>query len=154
MLTITLMRMGDSPDGTPGMLYMGGDLESVAPTFVTFEEEEAGNASNRSRVPPGLYLCKRTVYMKHNVETYDVTGVPGRNRILFHWGNTEEDTQGCILLGTAFGRLRVQDEETGKRRLKLAVLYSLHAFKAFMRKLDSAPEFLLRIVDPGQTVEE
>lgn len=32
--------------------------------------------------------------------------VPGRSHILFHAGNTAEDTEGCILLGRGFGRVQ------------------------------------------------
>ena len=37
-------------------------------------------------------------------ETFRVQNVPGRSGILFHVGNTAEDTEGCILLGLKLGQ--------------------------------------------------
>ena len=41
-------------------------------------------------------------------DVWEVTGVPGREAILIHQGNTMRDTDGCILVGeqfTQFGEL-------------------------------------------------
>lgn len=58
--------------------------------------------------------------------------VPNRSKILFHWGNTCADTEGCILVGTLFGE---RDN----------ILLSKPAFQAFMNALTSVEEFELSI---------
>ena len=42
-------------------------------------------------------------------ETFEITGVPGHSGILFHTGNTNNDSSGCVLLGTDTTRLGISD---------------------------------------------
>lgn len=147
MLRVTLDRFAQSEDGTIGRLYVPG-LEELK----TLEEEDRGNERGESRIPPGTYVCRRTVYHRHGIKTFEVTGVPGRSRILFHTGNTEEDTQGCILVGLRVGPLAVLDEETGERRQKIAVLNSKPAFDRFMAALEDVDEFELEVLDNARDI--
>jgi len=135
MRTLKLVRFAKTPDGVLGRLAR----------WCTLEEEDLGNRPNVSCIPPGTYRCVRTRYYAGGYDTYEVTGVPGRARILIHVGNTEENTDGCILLGSRFGVLTVRDEESGQTRPKLAVLESKRAFDDFMRELAGAREFTLVI---------
>jgi hypothetical protein len=61
--------------------------------------------------------------------------VPGRSYILFHKGNTDDNTEGCILLGQYYGKL------AGNR----AILNSGNTFDEFMKILDGYDEFSLTI---------
>jgi hypothetical protein len=117
-------------------------------TLFTCEEEAQGNQRNISAIPAGEYLCKRTIYHRHGYETFEVCDVPGRTRILFHPGNTEEDSDGCILLGMKLGVLVVEDEDTHRRVTKLSVILSRVAFDFFMHKLNGVDSFTLVITDP------
>lgn len=55
------------------------------------------------KVPEGIYECVRGIHrlksMDHGFETFEIAGVPGHSNILFHCGNTESDSEGCVLLG-------------------------------------------------------
>lgn len=56
-------------------------------------------------IPPGTYTCARGMHaLKNGVpfETFEVTGVEGHSGLLFHTGNTNADSHGCILVGDAF----------------------------------------------------
>lgn len=64
------------------------------------------------KVKAGKYLCRRSMHrlhgMDHDFETFEVTGVPdfeGKpvSGILFHWGNYNNDSEGCMLLGQSVG---------------------------------------------------
>jgi hypothetical protein len=123
---VTLTRTVRNADGVFGVLRMPGFV------CVTAEEQDMGNARNVSCIPAGTYPLRRTIYYKHGYPTYEVADVPGRSRILIHPGNTEEDSQGCILLGLRPGKLRVRDEDSGRMELKTAVLSSQAAFARFM----------------------
>jgi hypothetical protein len=117
-------------------------------TLYTCEEEWRDNERNESCIPAGTYICRRTTYWKHNIPTFEVCEVPDRSRILFHTGNTEEDSDGCILLGRSIGHLEVICEETGKETRKIGVTDSRVAFRLFMEELAGEDEFLLTIDDP------
>ena len=114
--------------------------------FFTLEEEWKDNLPNESCVPANTYELARMRYHKSGFMTYEVMNVPGRTHIKFHPGNTEEDTQGCILLGMKLGVFTVpQDEETGRRAKKLAVLKSRIAFDRFMAHMNGADRATLEI---------
>jgi hypothetical protein len=138
----TLRRVAESPDGTYGR------LEGHGLAVCTCEEEDRQNERGESRIPAGTYICRRTTYHRHGYETFEITGVEDRDRILFHPGNTEEDSDGCVLPGLDFGMVEVTDEETGERRLKLGVIASKIAFQGFMEHFEGIDEFRLTITDP------
>jgi hypothetical protein len=126
---LTLRRLENTPDGVFGKLYI--PLRGV---LHTMEEDWRNNQRRQSSIPAGTYKIRRTTYYKHGYPTFEVTGVPGRTRILFHPANTEEDVEGCIGLGLKRGKLRVPDEDRPGQPLamKHAVLNSQAAFKKFM----------------------
>lgn len=54
------------------------------------------------KIPSGTYECVRGQHqLLHGeaFETFEVTGVPGHSNILFHAGNFDQDSEGCILVG-------------------------------------------------------
>lgn len=111
------------------------------------EDDWKSNQPNESCIPAGTYLLVRTVYHKHGYETFEVTGVQGRQRILIHPANTEEDVQGCIGLGMRRGMLMVRDEDTPGHPLvnKRAVVASREAFQRFMAEMRAVDEAQLTI---------
>lgn len=58
------------------------------------------------KIPPGRYLCRRGSHrlhsMQHDFETFEITGVQGHSNLLFHCGNTQADSEGCVLVGRDF----------------------------------------------------
>jgi hypothetical protein len=145
MKQLIITRFLGSEHGTFGTLDVPG--RSAWYSFFTLEEEWKNNQPSESCIPAGTYTLKKTVYFKRNIPTYEVMDVPGRSRILFHPGNTEEDTEGCVLLGMTLGVLAVRhDEETGRPNKKLAVLKSRIAFEKFMTWMggDEEAELVVR----------
>ena len=129
-MQVRITRIAASPkDGTFGVLTMDGE-----PVCVTLEDYDRSNATSISCIPTGSYTCERYSSAKYP-DTYEITNVEGRSYILFHKGNTDDDTSGCILLGSHFGYL-------GDRK---AVLGSTAAFKEFMKKLEGVNYFNLVI---------
>lgn len=140
MKLLTLERFLPSVHGTFGVMQVGNFV------FFTLEEEWKNNQINESCIPSGTYELRLAKYYRGGFMTYEVTGVPGRSNIKFHPGNTEEDTQGCILLGMRLGVFIVnRDEETGKRSRKLAVLKSKIAFDRFMSGMGGVERAQLEI---------
>jgi len=133
MKGITLKRVTENQDGTFGVL-----IENLDAFALTLEPEWKDNKQNVSCIPAGTYECER--FQSNDFgETFRLIGVPERYGILFHWGNVEENTEGCILVG----------EEYGKLYGKSAVLrsnYSDRGFREFMRRLDGHDRFLLTVI--------
>ena len=124
-----LIRVEQSSDGVRGVLSL--DNEAFC---VTMEPEEKDNQAFVSCIPVGSYVCERYSSDKYP-NTFEITEVPGRYNVLFHAGNTEDDTAGCVLVAQHFGKLK------GKR----AVLNSGNTFKEFMARMDQVDRFLLTI---------
>lgn len=85
-------------------------------------------------IPKGVYQCEPYSGTKYK-DVYIVKNVPGREAILIHWGNTEKDTLGCILLGLETGKL---GDAPAVKRSKEAVNY--------FRSLVGKQNFTLEIV--------
>jgi len=74
------------------------------PLCVTLEDPWKDNKVGLSCIPAGTYKVVR-VHSPHFGSVWQVLDVPGRTHILIHKGNTAQDTEGCILAGSRFGRL-------------------------------------------------
>lgn len=147
---VTLRRDATGEFGTFGVLAVPalGD-KTTALVLQTAEEEWKDNQRRHSCIPHGDYLMRRTIYFRHNIETFEVTDVPQRSRILFHVGNTEEDTDGCILPGLARRKLWVVDEDfpgiVKPHVWKPGVVNSRQAFDRFMDWLAPVDEAMLQV---------
>jgi Family of unknown function (DUF5675) len=90
-----LIRNAFHDDGILGVL-LDDDGDQLA---VTLEHSFNG----RPKLPAGTYHCRRGVHQLHSIptpfETFEVMDVPDHTGILFHAGNWNEDSNGCILLG-------------------------------------------------------
>lgn len=140
---LKLTRTKQIPDGVFGNLsVVSGEVQ-----LVTVEDDWRDNQPRISCIPDGIYKLQRTIYYKHGYETFEVTGVPGRSRILIHPANTEEDLEGCIGVGLRMGRLLVKkDEDTGEPNvMKTAVVGSREAFNRFMASMLHVDEATLNI---------
>ncbi|OGW44439.1 MAG: hypothetical protein A2Y66_01725 [Nitrospirae bacterium RBG_13_41_22] len=93
------------------------------------------NDPKRFQIPAGKYQCKRFHGTKWK-DTFEII-VPGHTALLFHSGNTEDASLGCILLGMYPDKLR------GQR----AILNSGFTFRNFMNLMNNVQEFDLEIVD-------
>jgi hypothetical protein len=120
-----LVRVAIQPAGAFGVL-----LEDGLPFAVSLERTFGDTVV----IPPGEYPCRRTVFFKKNYKTYEVI-IPGHDRVLFHIGNVEDDSRGCVLVGLQFGKV---DGQPG-------VLLSRLGFLEFMRRAGRRREFRLRV---------
>lgn len=90
-----LRRTACRPDGILGVLTDAEDQQLA----VTLEHSYDGVP----KLPAGTYTCQRGPHrlegMEKDFETFEIMGVPGHTGILFHWGNYNADSAGCVLLG-------------------------------------------------------
>jgi len=121
MKSLHIHRFAEVPDGIIGRSSEG---------WFTLEND-------LKDIPAMVYRCKRDYYHAGDYETFEVTNVPGRSRILIHKGNVEDDSAGCILLGKTLGVYKN----------KIAVLNSGKAFREFMHWASDVDEFNLIITE-------
>jgi len=127
--SVDIIRLQESfVYGTFGVMRINTD-----PLFVTLEPPDKENLANKSSIPAQQYECEMTESPKYGW-TYKVKDVPARTDILFHPGNIDEHTHGCILLGMQFGILN------GEK----SILASRDAYTQFMSIMNDKP-FILTI---------
>ncbi len=129
--TVKLQRAAHLSQATIGVLSFPGEF--IQPIYTL--ENPKRETSKDDRIPAGTYKCAPYSGTKYK-NVYHVQNVPNRSAILIHWGNTEKDTEGCILLGNRVGEINGQP----------AVLDSRNCFKRF-RELIGDNEFMLVVED-------
>lgn len=93
----------------------------------------------------GKFVCVRGTHKLHNgipFETFEITGVKGHDNILFHAGNFDKDSEGCVLLGQA-----IVTQADGTQM----VTNSKHTFGDFMNSLNGVKEFMLTVQNAKPT---
>jgi len=131
MKTVSIFRVEKSLDGVFGALTLEGRAFCV-----TLEPPWRNNQRDISCIPDGEYICKQTVSGRFG-RTFEVMNVPDREDILFHWGNTTVDTEGCIIQGRYYGYVN-------SRNMR-GVLASKATFTNFINIMRREEEFKLVI---------
>lgn len=124
-MRLLLERLIYHEDATIGRLSFPGGW------CYTLEEPWRENASNVSCVPEGWYRITRDTF-RGQYPNYRFLDVVGRNNIEIHKGNTDADTEGCVLLGGAIslgsdGQVSIVGGTSGP------------AFDRFMRAMEGTP---------------
>lgn len=106
-MNLTLRRNEAGVDGIFGALF-----DETGKVFCLTLEHAYAVAPTlyAPKLPPGEYTCKRGMHQLagHDspFETFEILGVPKHTGVLFHVGNFNDDSSGCVLLGSArLGRM-------------------------------------------------
>jgi hypothetical protein len=96
-----LKRYFDNGVQTTGILKL---CDSQGNTLLIFDTLELGYKNNErgiSCIPTGVYVVQRKTSYRHG-QCFELQNVLGRDNILIHKGNFNEDTKGCILIGNGY----------------------------------------------------
>jgi hypothetical protein len=128
-MNLILKREKSTEKSTPGILYIDGAQECFTLEDVVREIPGALVAqwkiANVTAIPFGTYRVVIDASNRFKRLMPHVLGVPGFDGIRIHWGNTAENTEGCILLGAV-------------RQNADVILESRKAFADFYPKLEAA----------------
>lgn len=136
-MDLMIKRIKFSEFGIFGILYD----KNAARVCVTLEHAYPSDSPLlwAPKVPPGKYICLRGEHqlLRQNnpFETFEITNVPGHTAILFHVGNTNDDTAGCVLLGSGYNNLE----------FPRSIINSKLAFKKFMDLQSGVDRFNLEV---------
>lgn len=114
-MDLTLVRQQWRADGIFGTLfYDDGEFLSY-----TLEHSYSDRSRFAAKIPEGVYTCKRGIHQlangKKSFETFEITSIPGHSGIIFHVGNFNDDSTGCVLLGLDIGTIGEQQVMTNSR---------------------------------------
>lgn len=118
-MKIVIERFLFEKDCTVGRLYIDGLMKC----FTIEDEMRAIKIKGETAIPYGVYNVgmrfSPKFSNKFNHEMLWIKDVPGFEYVLIHWGNTDDDTDGCLILGDKIGILNGQT----------AVLNSINTYK-------------------------
>lgn len=121
-----------------------GELQDELARHVCFTLEHSYETDGKyaPKLQEGAYTCVRGQHQLHSMTepftTFEVTEVPGHSNILFHIGNYNRDSEGCVLLG--------MEIITGVAADSILSL-SKKAFEHFMDLQKNVNEFTLTVKD-------
>lgn len=140
-MKLKVVRDNLTTSSTIGKLYIDDvfecyTLEDVDRKLESVTVAVAKNIKVKSEttIPAGVYKVVKRYSPRFKTITPYILDVPNFEYILIHWGNTSDDTDGCILVGDVVG-----DD---------AVLKSRIAFNRLMIKINKASEITIEIVAP------
>ena len=160
MSEISVIRFPSEPDCTRSEFFIMGTKFGVG----IEDEYREVKVHGETRIPNGIYPLTLTDSPKfskyyftsatmpeiskvqdaiyttpHKLIT--VTGVPGFSRILWHWGNTDDDTEGCYIVGSKFGIVKGQTAVLESRK-KYEQIYPMIASIITRNKIKGLSTFV------------
>ncbi|EAM0531363.1 hypothetical protein D3O42_00825 [Campylobacter jejuni] len=135
-MKVTINRRYTGKTCVIGKFKVLGDDDKILFECFSLEEDKEGLESGKDlRIPEGNYNLKRHSPSRFENTLRSITkkdddtminvyndDVPSSRAILIHWGNTDKDTQGCILLGLTKDN---NNESVGQSRLACKEFYDL-----------------------------
>ncbi|HHW4204939.1 TPA: DUF5675 family protein [Campylobacter coli] len=135
-MKITINRRYTGKTCVIGKFKVLDDKEKILFECFALEEDKEGLESGKDlRIPEGNYNLKRHSPSRFENTLRSITkkdddtminvyndDVPSSRAILIHWGNTDKDTQGCILLGLTKDN---NNESVGQSRQACKEFYDL-----------------------------
>ncbi len=145
----SLLRLQREPSdmgATIGGLYLNdrwimwtledGIREPVRPAggIVTAEWVTSWKINRKTCIPQGRYQVGLTLSARFGVVLPEIMNVPGFSGIRIHSGNTVDDTDGCILVGSSRGDRKIYD--------------SRHALEWLMMQLQPMEAIVIDVQNP------
>jgi hypothetical protein len=136
-MELKLERESSIVAATPGVLYVDGMRECFTLEDPIREkryddgalvEVSAWKIQNQTAIPSGRYAVIIDYSQRFKRLMPHVLAVPGFSGIRIHFGNTTDDTDGCILVGS-------------ERQSQSVILYSRIAFEHLFTKMRRRREF-------------
>ncbi len=105
-MKIVLLRISSGNESTLGQLYIDGKPEA----FTLEDQYQAEKVKGETRIPEGKYAVALNENVTPLTEKYrkkfhfftyhlEIKDVKGFKNVYIHLGNTDENTQGCVLVG-------------------------------------------------------
>jgi hypothetical protein len=135
-MDLTLKRNMSKPNG------IFGELFQIDGPFLLKSLEHAYLSPGGlwlPKIPEGQFTCMRGEHELSNgvpFETFEIMGVSGHTGLLFHSGNWEKDSSGCVLLGINI---------VGSPGYEM-ITQSRKAFERFMEAQEGVDDFQLTVI--------
>ena len=137
-MNIVVQRFEFGSNYTIGKLFING----VEQCF-TLEREviQSSDASRKPAIPEGQYHTVIDFSQRFQRPMPHLLNVPGYEGIRIHMGNTDANTEGCILLGNTW----TQGDWIGN---------SVAAFNAFFETVEDQGDFVVTVTSKEPTLDD
>jgi hypothetical protein len=138
-MKVQLNRFISNKDETIGVLLIDG----VAQAVTCEDQKQAIKVMKETRIPEGTYKIALRKEGGHDASyakmfpaihkgMLELQNVPGFQYILIHIGNTDVDTDGCILVGEKFyiaptGKLSIENSSLAYQKVYKAIIAEISA---------------------------
>lgn len=137
-MKLQLIRYRSGADDTLGLLY----IDEKFACFTLEDEKRNIKVHGETRIPAGTYELGIMFSGKRQRNMIEIMNVPGFKYIQIHTGNTDDDTDGCLLIGDGMFR-----KPNGDGYLQ----YSRAAYEritpAIFKELQAGNKTVIQIVD-------
>lgn len=141
-MNLMLNRSNFSEFGIFSSLRDESNIQIAVTLERAYQKDLAPNSwTYEPKLKTGIYKCVRGQHQLHSgppFETFEITGVAGHSGILFHVGNKNEDSEGCLLLGR-----RIVPNPDGQGDM---ITSSRNTFNKFMDLQLNINEFILTVI--------
>ena len=132
-MNLLLKRFYTSNIDTLGILSING----IFSVFIIEDTKNAIKIAGHTRIPTGIYEIKLTYSNRFQKNMLEICKVPGFTGIRIHPGNTNEDTEGCLLPGNVCrfhddGESRVEESTLAYDRIFPIIVKALETEKVFI----------------------
>ena len=153
-MKLQVLRFSSETDSTHGLLFEETDMGKKFLCYTLEDERRALKVRGETRVPAGVYnieLRKEGGFHERYTKKYPglhrgmlhVVDVPNFEFILIHTGNTDEHTDGCLIVGDSQeNNSVVTDGFVGKSRIAYKRIYPRIA-----KALENNEEVTIRYID-------
>lgn len=106
-MELKLERIAKQPTYTIGKMYINGeyfcdtieDVDRGLKQTDDLNKISSVKVKGQTAIPTGEYIVTKTFSTRFKRNMYLLNNVPGFEGIRIHAGNTEKDTEGCLILG-------------------------------------------------------
>lgn len=142
-MKLDVYRYSDNGESTLGLLFIDGKF-----SVYTLEDEHRDvKVMGETRIPEGEYKIELRTFgghhkkFSHKFSSFHkgmlwIKDVPGFEHILIHYGNTDDSTAGCLLVGNSTNNNNIEDGFIGS---------SINAYKTMYQKV-------IKAIDEGEEV--
>lgn len=154
-MDLEVLRFSSGDEATLGLLFDVTKKEKRFLSFTLEDEKREQKVMGETRIPSGEYeVTLRTVggkTVKYGARYPDihkgmlwVRDVPGFKYVLIHVGNTDDDTEGCLLLGDSSVQNITSEGSIGASRNAYRRVYPQIA-----DRIEAGEKVTIRYIDHG-----
>lgn len=121
-MILKLIRTAKNPTETIGELYVDNVFECY--TLEDVVRNEDNKVAGDTAIPFGVYNISITYSPRFGRYLPLLLNVPNFTGVRIHTGNTHNDTEGCILVGTTKGVHSIVDSRKAFNKLYPKMLYA------------------------------